>query len=100
MYDLPLRRRPRTGDIEAPLSVRLSITFSFRTITETRVDKYLMFSSRFMVFPTFLENNYFSFRVFFAFYAISNILKKTNHFVSGCAGGGGRGVFLTNRLWK
>ena len=49
-----------------------------------------------MLFPTFKKwgstncflNNSFSFHVFFAFYAISNIFRK-NYFFSG-GGGGGR----------
>ena len=41
---LPRRRRPGMGDIATPpsvcLSVRLSVTFSFRTVTQKRIDVF------------------------------------------------------------
>ena len=40
---LPRRRRPGTGDIATllvRLSVRLSVTFSFRTVTKKRIDVF------------------------------------------------------------
>ena len=79
---LPWRRRPGTGDIATPPrpyvcpsvrpSVCLSVTFSFRTVTQKRIDidgmlfeffmnflnidffffQYFKFSSRFKLFPT------------------------------------------------
>ena len=43
IYYLPRRRRPGTGDIATPPvrpSVCLSVTFSFRTVTQKRIDVF------------------------------------------------------------
>ena len=40
-FYLPRRRRPGTGDIVTYcLSIRLSVTFSFRTVTRKRIDVF------------------------------------------------------------
>ena len=105
IYYLPRRRRPGTGDIATPpvrLSVRLSVcpsvTFSFRTVTQKRIDvfsrnfagnfffQYFKFSSRFMLFPTLNKKipggggvDFFLWKTIlshFTFYAIFNIKKN------------------------
>ena len=74
---LPPHRRPGMGDIETPLYVCLSVKFNFCTVTRKRIADFdpkcgggecgggggvrktiishFLFSSRFMLFPTFFE---------------------------------------------
>ena len=54
---------------------------------------HFMFSSLFVLFPTYLEKNSFSFCVFFTFYAISNILEENKFQVVG-----GGECFLTKKI--
>ena len=114
LYYLPLRRRPRTGDIETPPSACLAVTFSFRTVTRKHIAvfsrnfagnnllilmgcclnffvnknknkfyefcfSHFMFSSRFVLFPTFLEQtcNLFYFFVVLASEPVSGRSRAT-----------------------
>ena len=93
---LPRRRRPGTGDIATPPirlsvcpSVRLSVMFSFRTVTQKRIAVFsrnfagtcIVFDIDGMLFEFFMnflniEKNKILIFFFQNFHAISNIKKK------------------------